>query len=100
MCTSAWDFGVRIAVGARPRDVVRMVMRQGVTLTATSMVVRLAGAVALTRLMTSMRFGVGALDRVTYAAAALALFGVAGFASWIPVRRAASIDPLVARRSE
>jgi putative ABC transport system permease protein len=94
------EIGVRIAVGALPADVIRMVMRQGVVLAAASMAVGLAGAVALTRLMTSMLFGVGALDPVTYAAAALALFGVAAFASWIPARRAASIDPLVALRDE
>jgi len=94
------EIGVRIAVGALPADVVRMVMRQGVALTAISMVVGLAGAVALTRLMTGMLFGVGAMDPLTYVAAALALFAVAGLASWIPARRAASIDPLVALRSE
>jgi predicted permease len=94
------EIGVRIAIGALRADVVRMVMRQGVLLTATSMVVGLAGASALTRLMTSMLFGVGAMDPATYAAAALALFAVAGLASWIAARRAASIDPLSALRSE
>jgi predicted permease len=94
------EIGVRIAVGARPSDVVRMVFGQSMSLTVVSVLCGLAGAAALTRFMTSMLFGVSALDPFTYAIAVVALVAAAALASWIPARRAASIDPLVALRAD
>ena len=91
---------MRIAVGAKPSDVVRMVLGQGMSLTLVSVLCGIAGAAALTRFMTSMLFGVSALDPFTYAVAVFSLVAAAALASWIPARRAATIDPLVALRAD
>lgn len=94
------EIGVRIAVGAQPGDVVRMVLGQGLSLTVASVLCGLAGAAALTRYMTSMLFGVSPLDPLTYALAVVTLVVAAGLASWIPARRAATVDPLAALRAD
>ncbi|MFL5616708.1 MAG: ABC transporter permease [Gemmatimonadaceae bacterium] len=94
------EFGVRMALGARPADVRAMVVRQGVTLTAIGVVIGLIGAFALTRLMRTLLFGVTPTDPLTYLAIALVLGGVALLASYLPARRATRVDPVVALRLE
>lgn len=94
------EIGVRVAVGADPRSVVRLVVGQGLALTLIGVAVGLAGAFALTRLMASLVFGVTATDPFTFAAVALLLIAVAAAASYLPARRAARIDPMEALRAE
>ncbi len=94
------EIGVRMALGARAADVLGMVVRQGMTLTAIGLVIGAGAALAATRAMAGLLFGVGASDPPTYAALALVLAAVALLACWLPARRAARVDPLVALRSE
>jgi putative ABC transport system permease protein len=94
------ELGVRAALGAGRRDLTRLVLGQGLRVTLAGVVAGLAGAAAITRLLGSLLFGISALDPPTFAAAALALVGVAIVASYVPVRRAARIDPLVALRND
>jgi len=94
------EIGVRIAVGATTHRIVRLVLRDGLGTAVWGAVAGLAGAVALTRLMRSLLFGVGALDAATFLATTTILIAVAALASWIPARRAARIDPMVAIREE
>jgi putative ABC transport system permease protein len=94
------EMGIRAALGARQRDLLRMVVGQGMLLAAIGLGVGLAGAFGLTRLLTSMLFGVGATDPLTFAAVSLLLAAVAFAASYLPARRAARVDPMVALRYE
>jgi putative ABC transport system permease protein len=77
-----------------------MVVRQGMTLTAIGLVIGAGAALAATRAMAGLLFGIGASDPPTYLALALVLAGVALFACWLPARRAARVDPMVALRAE
>ena len=97
---SAHDIGVRIALGARAGNIVKLVVRQGVTLAGAGILVGLAGAALLTRAMATLLFGVGAHDAATFAAVTLFLLGTALLASYIPARRATRVDPLVVLRDE
>jgi len=97
---STRDIGVRVALGARPGDIVGMVVRQGLQLSALGIVAGLAGAAALTRVMSSLLFGVSATDIVTFSAVPLLLAAVAFAATAIPALRATSVDPIVALRDE
>ena len=94
------EIGVRIAVGARPRDVVTMILGQGLRTIFIGLAIGLAGSLVLTRAMGSMLFGVTAADPVTFAAVVLLLIGAALLACYIPARRAAKVDPMVALRYE
>jgi putative ABC transport system permease protein len=94
------EIGVRIALGARSRDVIRMVVGRGMLLTSIGAAAGLALSFALTRLMSGMLFGVGAKDPLTFAIVSLLLAGVALLACYIPARRAAKVDPMVALRTE
>jgi putative ABC transport system permease protein len=94
------ELGIRIALGASRERVVRLVLGQGVWLTVAGVVVGLAAAFWLTRLIASLLFGVAAVDPLTFAGVAVLLLAVAVIASWLPARRAARVDPVIAMRIE
>jgi predicted permease len=92
------EIGVRLALGAQKSDVLKLVVWRGVGLAIVGVIVGLLGAVALTRFMQGVLYGVEATDPLTFLAVALGLLGIAVLASWLPARRAASVDPAVAIR--
>jgi putative ABC transport system permease protein len=94
------EVGIRMALGANTTDVIKLVVRDGLKLVLIGVGVGLAGALLLTRMMTTLLFGVTPTDAVTYATVALALIVVALIACCIPARRATKVDPLIALRFE
>jgi ABC-type antimicrobial peptide transport system permease subunit len=97
---SKHDIGLHMALGAQPRNIAGLILKQGMQLVAIGTVVGLLGAAALTRLMSSLLFGVGATDAITFSSVALILIAVACVAILISAGRAMSIDPMVALRDE
>jgi putative ABC transport system permease protein len=94
------EIGVRMALGAQSRNVVFLVLKQGLRPTLLGMVIGLAGASALMRLLERLLFGVSSTDLSTFIGVAMLLIGVALLACWIPARRATKIDPMTALRCE
>lgn len=94
------EIGIRLALGAHPRDVLRLIIRQGMKLVCTGIVLGMAGAVALTRLMSSLLYGVSPIDPATFLAASVLLTTAAMMACYVPARRAMRVDPLIALHSE
>ena len=94
------EIGVRLALGAQRRDVMAMIVAQGMVLTMIGTAVGVVSALLVTRMMSSLLFGVSAADPVTFAAIPVLLAAVAFVACWVPARRATRVDPLVALRTE
>ena len=94
------EMGVRLALGARGGDVVRLVVSQGVRVALVGLIIGTAGALAGARFVRDQLFGVSAHDPAIFAAVALALLAVAVAASWLPARRASRVDPVEALRAE
>jgi putative ABC transport system permease protein len=94
------EIGVRIALGASSRDVLMLVVKQGMALTAIGVAIGLIASFALTRLMKTLLFSVSATDSLTFVATPLLLAFIALLACWIPARRATKVDPMIALRYE
>jgi predicted permease len=94
------EIGIRLALGAQPRDVLKLIIRQGVRMTLAGVGVGLAGGIALTRFLSALLYGVSPSDPLTYISMSLVLGAVAVFACYIPARWATKVDPIVALRYE
>jgi len=94
------ELGIRMALGALRSDIVKLVLRHGLALTGIGLALGLAGAVALSRVLGSLLYGIGALDPLTLCTVVLTLTAVATLASWLPAWRASRLDPLAAIRAE
>ena len=94
------EIGIRMALGARQQDVRRMFVQHGLALTAIGIVIGLAVAVGLTRMMSALLYAVSPVDPVTYGAVAIGLVAAALLASYLPARRATVVDPVQALKFE
>ncbi len=94
------EIGIRMALGQRQSSVLKMVLGQALLMTGIGIVLGIVGAVALTRLMASMLFGVNAMDPLTFLSVSAILVVVAAVASYLPARRATRVDPMIALRHE
>ena len=91
---------MRVALGAQSSDVLRLIMGEGARLAVIGVVIGIAASLAATRLMSSLLFGVGSTDPLTFVTVAALVLLVALFASYVPARRAMRVDPIVALRHE
>jgi putative ABC transport system permease protein len=94
------EIGVRVALGARRTDVMRLVIGQGMRLAAIGLAIGLVGALGITRVVRSLLFGVTPTDPLSFGMITVFLTGVAALASWLPARRATSVDPIIALRRD
>jgi putative ABC transport system permease protein len=94
------ELGIRLALGATPSDIARLVLVESAALAACGIAVGVAGAFAVTRLLAALLFGVTPTDVATFSAVAAVLAATALLASWMPMRRATKVDPMVALRYE
>jgi ABC-type antimicrobial peptide transport system permease subunit len=94
------EIGIRMALGARPADVLRLVVGQGARFTAAGIIFGVLAALALSRLMSGLLFGIDAQDPLTFGLVSLILGGAALLAAWLPALRAARIDPVLALRQD
>jgi len=94
------ELGIRMALGAQRSDVLRLILRQGMTLVAAGVVFGVAASLGLTRLIASLLYGISASDPITFFLLSTALVLVAFIACWLPARRASAVDPIVALRAE
>ncbi|EPX57128.1 hypothetical protein D187_006882 [Cystobacter fuscus DSM 2262] len=94
------EIGIRMALGAQPGDVVRLVMRQGVVLASLGVGIGVLVALSLSRFVESLLYGVSARDPLTFGVLSVLLGGVALLATWLPARRASRVDPIIAMRGE
>jgi ABC-type antimicrobial peptide transport system permease subunit len=94
------ELGIRIALGATQERVMRLVLGQGMLLTVAGVSAGLIGAYWLTHLLAALLYGVAPKDTATFAGVAVILLGVASLASYLPARRAALVDPVIAMRAE
>ena len=94
------EIGIRMALGAQRRDILRLIVRPGLSLAAAGVAAGIAGAALLARLMSAVLFAVAPTDAATYAAVSLLLIAVARAACYVPARRATKQDPLIALRTD
>ncbi len=94
------EVGVRMALGARGNDVLALILWQHLVPALAGVAIGIAGALAISRFLRSLVYGVGATDAVTFTLVALVLVAVAGIAAYLPARRATRVDPLIALRAE
>ena len=94
------EIGVRVALGAQVRDIVSLVIKQGLGLALLGCALGIGGALVAARFIGSLLYGVSANDAFTFGATALSLLAVALLACWLPAQRAAKIDPMIALRAE
>ncbi len=94
------EMGIRLALGARPGSILGMVVRQALALTAAGIAIGLGSAFALTRVMSTLLYGINATDAFTFVTTPLLLGTIAIIASYVPARRASKLDPMIALRYE
>ena len=94
------EIGIRIALGAQRRDVLRMTVKEGLKLVGVGLLIGLTSAFVLTRVMESLLFGISATDPITFGIICVVLLMVAALASYIPALRATTVDPMVALRAQ
>jgi putative ABC transport system permease protein len=94
------EIGIRMALGAQMKDVLKLVLKHAMSLVLIGTIIGLAGAYAITRVMSHLLFGVTPTDLFTFATVPIVLFGVALVACLVPARRATKVDPLIALRYE